>query len=567
MKAKVSFSSAGLTDFSLRAFDIHKLANNKIGALYCGLDKSQDPNARVCLHVEYHYDTDKAYYYPLDASPYTWRTLSIGTHTSYTGKDVWITNGAISRNIASYDTAGKDEGQQMSRVNTDLISSSRAYPVYYSSVLKNNVYTAGFQKIGVSCYAGDSSDSCKNVESFSWKFTTNCFNKIIDPTEKKDYYCGGSHIIRMTANADNYLHRMIKIQSSNLISGVVYQKWQENTIYLYQNEDTKTVFNPKSKTRCYDGIKNGIDTHIYFCKDKTYCEKCDINTGEYCIKCRGGRIALNGECVNPPCPGYMLESECFHPHCPYGYYKDGTPGAGNCVPNDCSSAGGGRNFIFGDFCTICTFPMVQNGFYCDCPAGKIRNEDNTCILDGGSPTKCPSPKKYMWHLGMCVDTVRNSTDYITSGSNIYCDHSMGRFVDLSNSKKCIDTCPSTKYKGTHLEYGLICVTSAECTSLSYTTSESPKVCEKKCLNTEYLNPDTGICVTTCPSNKYYSPTGYTPKSCLGVCPGPSSSPAHTIQTWGIASTQKCVELAACKAIIGMNTYNTTWVCINDTVCK
>lgn len=43
LKAKVVFAQTGIIDFSLRAFDIHKLSTNKLGALYCGL-KSATPN-------------------------------------------------------------------------------------------------------------------------------------------------------------------------------------------------------------------------------------------------------------------------------------------------------------------------------------------------------------------------------------------------------------------------------------------------------------------------------------------------------------------------------------------
>jgi hypothetical protein len=173
----------------------------------------------------------------------------------------------------------------------------------------------------------------------------------------------------------------------------------------------------------------------------------------------------------------------------------------------------------------------------------------------------------MWHYGMCVDTVRNSTAYtVYDSENVFCDHEVGRYVNFDDDKRCSDTCDPAKYVGTHPSYGLICVTDPQCSGLGWTTDTAPNVCEIGCLPTEYFNPDTSGCVTTCPSPKYHSPAGYTPLTCLDVCPGPSSSPAHTVQTWGIAATQTCVDLAGCKAD-SKNTFNSTWLCIDDAGCN
>lgn len=236
-------------------------------------------------------------------------------------------------------------------------------------MLKNDLFTHGFEKARINCLNGDYTEYCLNNRGRSWLYTTNCFNQILYPLLKKDFYCGGSQILRMSNRADQYSHRIFSIQPTNKITGVVYKEWEGDNIYLYQNEYTKTVFNPESGIKCYTGTNNGIISKNYYCKDSIYCVNCDLNTGEYCIECRGGRVAYNGVCVTF-CPGYTIGGiggECFSPHCPYGYYKDGSAGSGKCVLGDCSSAGSGREWIFGDFCTICPSPMTKNGSYCNCP--------------------------------------------------------------------------------------------------------------------------------------------------------------------------------------------------------
>lgn len=146
LKSKVNYSYVSLTDFSLRAFDIHKLSTNKIGALYCGIKAYTNPNWRVCIHVEYHYDLDEAFYYILPRSRYsTWRTLSIGAHNYKVGVDVWVTNGSATKSIYSYTTDNKTSGERMSTTMASTYLQRRTYhPVYYSNILKSNLYTAGF---------------------------------------------------------------------------------------------------------------------------------------------------------------------------------------------------------------------------------------------------------------------------------------------------------------------------------------------------------------------------------------------------------------------------------------
>lgn len=44
LKALVNYDFTELKEFSLRAFDIHKVINNRIGALYCGLNQTPNPD-------------------------------------------------------------------------------------------------------------------------------------------------------------------------------------------------------------------------------------------------------------------------------------------------------------------------------------------------------------------------------------------------------------------------------------------------------------------------------------------------------------------------------------------
>lgn len=134
-----------------------------------------------------------------------------------------------------YNPSSGGSGGQMTKINGSLRKAKNYFnPMYYSNILKNTIFTSGYEKGAVSCLPGDPAYKCKkDIENPSWGFTTNCFNKIIDASSKKDFYCGGSHIMRLSAYSDSYYHRTFLVKSNNLITGVVYKEWGGDNVYLY----------------------------------------------------------------------------------------------------------------------------------------------------------------------------------------------------------------------------------------------------------------------------------------------------------------------------------------------